>query len=149
MAQAAIDLSEKNTQASVNRYQDVLRVYPDFAPAQKQLAVVYSDNPDMLAKAYELAMKARKTLPDDPELARTLAEISFKRNEFVYAAQLFQESNARQPLPAKDLYYLGMAQLQSRQEPEGRKTLERALSAGLEDPLAQEAKKRLAEQQPK
>src|SRR5438045_5627222 len=33
------------------------------------------------SKAYELAMKARKALPDDPEVARTLAELSFRRSE--------------------------------------------------------------------
>src|SRR5207244_3352358 len=100
-----------------------------------------------LAKAYELAMKARKTLPGDPELARTLAELSFKRNEFPYAIQLFQESAAKEPLLATDLYYLGMAQLQSRQDAKGRETLQQALAAGLQDPLAQEAKNRLAQQQ--
>ena len=40
--------------------------------------------------------------------------------------------------------------MQSRQEAKGRKTLEQALSAGLGEPLAGEAKKRLAEgRQPK
>jgi len=146
MAEAGIHLQRNDTKTAAGIYSDALRKYPDFTPAQKRLASIYAEDPQNLAKAYDLAMKARKTIPDDPELARTLAELSFKRNEFPYAVQLFQESGSKQPLPAKDLYYLGMAQVQSRHETEGRKTLEQALSAGLPDPLAQEAKKRLAEQ---
>jgi tetratricopeptide (TPR) repeat protein len=149
MAQAAIRLQRNDVKAAAGIYSRVLGQYSDFAPAQKRLAAIYKDNPDDLAKAYDLAMKARKTLSDDPELARTLAELSFIRKEFPYAIQLFQESARKQELPANDLYYLGMAQLQTRQDSKGRETLARALAAGLSDPLAQDAKKRLAEQQPK
>jgi tetratricopeptide (TPR) repeat protein len=149
MAQAAIQLQRNDAKAAAGIYSQVLSKYPDFAPAQKRLAAIYAENPDDLAKAYDLAMKARKVLIDDPELARTLAELSFERKEFPYAIQLFQESAGKQPLPPKDLYYLGMAQLQTKQDAKGRETLERALAAGLSDPFAQEAKQRLPEQQPK
>jgi len=146
MAQAASDLKQNNREKAAQIYQEVLKKYPDFAPAQKQLATIYATDSANLKQAYELGMKARKVLPDDPELARTLAEVSFKRNEFNYAVQLFQESGAKQPLGAKDLYYLGIAQLRNRQEAKGRETLQQALAAGLQDPLAQDAKNRLAEQ---
>jgi tetratricopeptide (TPR) repeat protein len=149
MVQAAIHLQRNDSKSAAGIYAQVLGKYPDFAPAQKRLAAIEGENADNLAKAYDLAMKARKGLADDPDLARTLAELSFKRKEFPYAIQLFQESGGKKPLSAKDLYYLGMAQLQTKQDAKGRATLERALAAGLSDPLAQEAKKRLAEQQPK
>jgi tetratricopeptide (TPR) repeat protein len=149
MAQGAIQLQRNDAKTATGTYLQVLRQYPDFAPAQKRLAAIYADNPDDLAKAYDLATKARKTLSDDPELARTLAELNFKRKQFDYAIQLFQQSGVKQPLPPKDLYYLGMAQLQTKQDAKGRESLERALAAGLKDPLAQEAKQRLAELQPK
>ena len=63
--------------------------------------------------------------------------------------QLFEQAARKQSLGAKDLYYLGIAQLQIKEEAKGRETLKQAISAGLQDPLAQEAKKRLAEQPPK
>jgi tetratricopeptide (TPR) repeat protein len=148
MAQAAIQLQRNEAKTATDIYLQVLRRYPDFAPAQKRLAAIYANNPDDLTKAYDLAMKARKTLSDDPELARTLAELNFKRKEFAYAIQLFQQSAANQPLAPKDLYYLGMAQLQTKQDAKGRETLEHALAAGLQDPLAQEARQRLAESRP-
>jgi tetratricopeptide (TPR) repeat protein len=148
MAKAAIELKQNDEKSATDIYLKVLQNAPDFAPAQKRLAAIYAENPENLAKAYGLAMKARKTLPEDPALARTLARISFKRNEFAYAVQVFQESATKNPLSAEDLFYFGMAQLQNKQGAKGRETLERALSAGLQGPLAQEAKKHLAEQKP-
>jgi len=146
MAKAAIRLQQNDEKSATDIYLKVLQKYPDFAPAQKRLAAIYKNNPEGLSKAYDLAMKARKTLTNDPELTRTLAQLSFKRNDFSYAAQLFEESARIQPLGADDLYYLGIAQFASHQEMKGRQTLARALAAGLKDPLAEEAKKRLAVQ---
>jgi tetratricopeptide (TPR) repeat protein len=149
MAQAAIQLQRNDAKSAAGIYSQVLRQYPDFAPAQKRLAAIYVENPDDLAKAYDVAIKARRVLPDDPEVARTLAEINFKRKEFPYAIQLLQESARKGPLPAKDLYCLGVAQLETKQDAKGRETLQRALAAGLQEPLAQDARNRLAEKQPK
>jgi tetratricopeptide (TPR) repeat protein len=144
MTKAAITLQQGDEKSATAIYEKVLQKYPDFAPAQKRLAAIYKDHPEEVTKAYDLAMKARKTLTNDAELARTLARISFKRNDFPYAAQLFEESARTQALGADDLYYLGMAQFASHQETKARETLARALAAGLQDPLAEEAKKRLA-----
>src|SRR6202011_286229 len=141
---AAISLQQGDEKSATAIYEKVLQKYPDFAPAQKRLAAIYKNNSETLAKAYDLAMKARKTLTNDPDLTRTLAQISFKRNDFPYAAQLFEESARTQPLGADDLYYLGMAQFGSHEETKARETLARALAAGLQDTLAEEAKKRLA-----
>jgi tetratricopeptide (TPR) repeat protein len=146
MAQAAIQSRSNDEQSAIDTYLKVLHKYPDFAPAQEYLAAIYQKNPEKLGEAYNLAMKARKSLGDDPELARILAQICFRRKEFAYAVQLFEESSRKTSLSPQDLYYLGMAQLQNKQEAAGRQALQRALEAGLEDPLAQDAKKRLAQQ---
>jgi len=148
MAKAAIHLQRNEASDASKIYLEILQKYPDFAPAQKRLAAIYAANPAQLTKAYDLAIKARKVLSDDPELARTLAEINFKRNEFSFAIQLFQESAAKRPLSAEDLYFLGMAQLQTKQDRQGRETLKRSLAAGLSGPFAEEAKKRVAEKAP-
>jgi tetratricopeptide (TPR) repeat protein len=144
MAEAAIKLQRHDSDGATAIYARVLEKFPDFAPAQKRLAAIYAEKPENAAKAYDLAVKARKTLPDDPELANTLGEIAYARNEFAYAIRLFQESAARQSLTAKDLYYLGMAQLQTKDEASGRATLTRAVAAGLPESLAQAAKQKLA-----
>lgn len=144
MAEAAVKLQNNDPKGASDLYSKVLQKYPDFAPAEKRLAGIYANDPNELAKANDLAMKARKTLADDPELAQTLAEINFARKQYPYAIQLFQQSSAKRPLSAKDLFELGVAQIETKQEAKGRENLEKALAAGLKDPMAQEAKRHLA-----
>jgi tetratricopeptide (TPR) repeat protein len=146
---AGIEERRGEAKKAIATYDEILHRFPDFAPAQKQLAVLYLKDPGALDKAYEFAVKARKALPDDPELARTLGEISFQRKEYGRAVQLLQESARKNPLDAKALYYLGASQLQLKQQPQGKEALERALAAGLQEPLASEAKRLLAESRPK
>jgi len=149
MAQADLQMQHGDLKAATAIYTDVLRRYPDFAPAQKRLASVHAEDPSTLPKAYELAMKARKTLSDDPELTQILAEISYKRKDFAYAIQLFRESGKRKALDSRSLYYLGMSQWEATQKTQARESLERALGAGLPEPLATEAKRVLAESKAK
>jgi tetratricopeptide (TPR) repeat protein len=140
MARGDLEVQRGDAEAAAIIYNDVLRRYPDFAPAQKRLASLYVEDPAHSDEAYSLALKARNTLPDDPELAKILGEISYKRKEFVYAIQLFQESARKKSLRGIDLYYLGMSQLRASQESESKKTLEQALAAGLQEPSLGEAK---------
>jgi tetratricopeptide (TPR) repeat protein len=149
MAQAAIHRQRGDGKSAAATYARVLQIYPDFAPAQKRLAAIYAETPDDLTKAYELATKARRTLPDDADLTRTLAEINFQRKDFPAAVQMFQQSARKAPLPAKELYHLGIAQLETKREAEGRQTIQRAIAEGLQPPLVDEAHRRLAETEPK
>ena len=122
-----------------------MRRFPDFAPAQKRLASLYAEDPEKRDQAYDLVIKARKALPDDPELAQILAELSYQRKEFAYAVQLLRRSSKKRPLDAKYLYYLGMSHLKADEKLESREALRQALAAGLPDPLASEAKSVLAD----
>jgi tetratricopeptide (TPR) repeat protein len=126
-------------------YLRVLERYPDFAPAQKALARIYADDPTRTGQAYDLAMKARKILSDDPELAGTLGQLGYMRKEYARAIQLFQESERKRPLDANGSFYLGMSYVQAKQKAKAQETLERALAAGLKEPSAAEAKQTLAE----
>ena len=145
MAQAALLAKRSESKAAIKIYIEVLHRFPDFAPAQKRLASLYQGTPEKRDEAYDLAVKARKALPDDPELAQILAKLSYDRNEFAYAVQLLKQSAERRPLDAQDLYYLGMSQLKGKDKIQSRETLSQALSAGLQNPLATEARRALAE----
>src|SRR6266581_8531706 len=90
-----------------------------------------------------LATKARKTLPDDPELSELLGQLSYEKKEYPRAIQLLQESARKRPLSANSLFYLGMSQVQARQKAEARGVLNQALAAGLQEPRATEAKRAL------
>jgi tetratricopeptide (TPR) repeat protein len=147
MAQAALDAQRGQPKRASEIYGDILRRMPDFAPAQKRLAALDAQDPSTITAAYELASKARKALPDDPELAELLGRLSYEKREYPRAIQLLQESARKRPLDADSLFYLGMSQLQARQKSEARGALNQALTAGLQDPMASEAKRALADLQ--
>jgi tetratricopeptide (TPR) repeat protein len=147
MDQAALDTQHGQIKPATETYLAILRRFPDFAPAQKRLATLYAQEPSTSAAAYDLATKARKTLADDPELSELLGRLSYEKKEYPRAIQLLQESARKRPLDANSLFYLGMAQLQARQKTEARGVLNQALVAGLQDPLAAEAKRALADLQ--
>jgi tetratricopeptide (TPR) repeat protein len=126
-------------------YKQVLQRFPDFAPAQRDLAMVLVDDPTKRDAAYELATKARRTISGDPLISIVLGRVSYERKDFNRAIQLFQESAGEKPLDARSLYYLGMAQAQVKHKAEAKETLNRALQAGLGGAEASEAKRALAD----
>ena len=145
IVQAAIQMKQGNSIAAIDTYNEVLRRFPEFVPAQKELARLYSENPTTLEKAYDFALKARNSLPEDPEVAQTLGELCYQRKDYAYALQLLQESAKRKSLDARGLYCLGMSYLAVQEERESYDALARALTEGLQEPLASEAKRILAD----
>jgi predicted Zn-dependent protease len=145
MAQAAIESRRGRVAEGVVIYQAVLERLPEFAPAQKRLALLYANQPAELARAYDLGMKARKVLSDDNELTQALAVICFKRKEYPRTIQLLQESSRGGALDAKLQYYLGMSYLKTGQKTRAAENLKLALAAGLDEPSALEAKRAMTE----
>jgi tetratricopeptide (TPR) repeat protein len=80
-------------------YEQALEVNPRLLSATVRLARLYAGPLANAEKAMELARKARRLAPDDPELAQILAEISYKRNQFAYALELLEESAASRASP--------------------------------------------------
>jgi len=144
MAQAALDKQRGQPKPATEIYTDILRRWPDFAPAQKGLATLYAQDPSATATAYDLAAKARQALPDDAELAELLGQLSYEKKEYQRAIQLLQEGAKTKSLNANSLFYLGMSELQVRQKTEAQGVLNQALLAGLQEPLASEARRALA-----
>ena len=147
MVRAAIEEQRKDAKSAAATYAEILRLQPEFAPAQKELAVIFSNSEGDRAAAYDLAAKARKTLPEDADLAQLLAELSFERKEYAYARQLLRDSASQKPLGARQLYFLGMACLQTKEKAESQDALKRALEAGLPEPLSVEARRALGQGQ--
>ena len=145
MVQAALRAQRGEAKAAIETYANILRRLPDFAPAQKRLASLYAQDPSTVAAAYDLATKARKTLPDDPDLSQLLGRLSYEKKDYQRAIQLFMESARKRQLDPDSLFYLGMSQLQAKQKSEAQGALNQALVAGLHEPLAAEAKRALAD----
>ena len=145
MVRADVAKKQHQDTSAVDTYTKILDLYPDFTPAQKNLAALYASNQATLDKASELATKAHKKLPDDLGLTRTLAEIRYKKKDFSYALQLLKECAAKEPLDSMGLFYLGMSSLQEKQKAQARDALDRALKAGLPEPFSAEAKQAISQ----
>lgn len=143
MLQAALDAQRQQVPLALAIYRDILNRLPDFGPAQKRLADLELAQPDTFNAGYDLAVKARRNLPDDPEAAQILAAARFQRKEYASVVPLLRESAAQRPLSAKLLYYLGASQLAQKQKAEGAQALNQALAAGLTGPEAQDARQLL------
>jgi len=144
-ARAAIQAKRGDSAGAEAIYRQVLQRFPDFAPAQRDLAAILVNDPAKRDAAYDLATKARRTIPGDPLTSIVLGRVSYERKDFGRAIQLFQESARERPLDARSLYYLGMAYAQAKHNAEAKETLNRALQAGLSDAEASEAKRALTD----
>jgi tetratricopeptide (TPR) repeat protein len=130
---------------AVKTFEKVVADYPLFTPATRRLALLYGEHSTDLLKAFELAMKARQAYPDDPEVAKTLGILSFRREYYPRSAELLKEAAATRKDDAELLYYLGQVYHELREWKECKGVLERALSLNLLPALADKAKSALAD----
>ncbi len=144
MVMAAIK-GQKEGGAAKQIYEQVLSRFPDFIPAQKRLAILYSQDSSNDKKAYELAVKAREVLRDDPELAEALGIVIYRQGDYVRAVNLLKESSRSRSGDAQLMYYLGMAQYKLKQPAESRITLQKALDMNPPAQLGDEARRVLGQ----
>jgi tetratricopeptide (TPR) repeat protein len=122
--------------------QKVLSIYPLFAPAMRELAIIYSHSQHAgdQDKAYQMAEKARASLPDDLELAKTLGLLAYRRAEYSRSMPLLRECAEESGKDGEVLYYLGMDYYKLKQRDQSKQTLQHALDLGVPDSLAGEAR---------
>jgi tetratricopeptide (TPR) repeat protein len=145
MGSAMRDLQGGNGAQAVARFSEVLRAFPEFAPAQFQLAALYGDDPAHAAEAYDLALKARKSLPDDPAVAQLLGQLSYRKKEYPRAVQLLEESASKKPLDGQGLYYLAVSYREQKDPAKAEKLLAEAIGRGLPPSMTAEAEHALAD----
>jgi tetratricopeptide (TPR) repeat protein len=145
MVVALINEQKTNFVAAEQAYEKVLNRYPDFTPAQRNLAILYAEDSSNMDRAYALAIKARESFPDDSELGKALGIIVFRQGDFARAASLLQGSAAKQSADAELFYYLGAAQYHLKNHAESKASLQRALSLNLSGKLATDARQMFAE----
>jgi tetratricopeptide (TPR) repeat protein len=143
MADAVIHWQNSGTAAADG--EKVLAQLPDFAPAQRLLAIIYARDPGKTARAYEMAMKARNSYPDDSALAKATAIIVLQQGDYSRAERLLLTCTAGPDADAETYYYLGSAQFQLKEHIASKSSLQQALALKLSGPLADNAKKMLAQ----
>jgi tetratricopeptide (TPR) repeat protein len=130
---------------AIKTYEKVVADNPLYAPATHQLALLYGQLSTDSAKAYELVTKARQAYPDDPDIAKTLGILNYRRRYNPQAAELLKEAAAKRKDDPELLYYLGEVHRQLKQWDECKGVLERALTLNLSPGLADDAKRALAD----
>lgn len=145
IAKAQIHLSKGQSKEAAQAYERVLARYPAFAMAQRQLSVLYADTPGQEARVLELGNKARETLAGDPDLLLALAKASYRKKDFAGAMIILQEAAGRRPQDPDIAYYTGACLFELKDGAKARASLEKALSSGLKDPNATEARRILSQ----
>jgi Tfp pilus assembly protein PilF len=104
-----LQLSKDNAGAMAN-YRNALKVDPENAMANNNLAWLLCESGSDLEEALSLAKAARKKSPEDPEVSDTLGWIYYrmKNNTLAVDQLLFSVNNRKQPR-AEHYYRLGMA----------------------------------------
>jgi tetratricopeptide (TPR) repeat protein len=123
----------------------VLARYPDFVPAQQQLARLYTAEPGKLDRAGILAEKAHQALPDDPSAAKLLGVILVQRGDYDRALTVLKQCAFKLSSDPEVEYYMGTAQFHLNSRAESKVSLQKALALKLTGPLADSAKQMLTE----
>src|SRR6266699_1421751 len=145
MAAAAVYQQQGNVNGAKLACEKTLARFPLFAPANKLLATLYAEKLGDYQQAYEPALKAREAFPNDPEVAKTLGIVVYRRGDFKRAVQLLKESAGKVPTDADLFYYLGMAHYQLKEKNESRNALRQAMALNANAQFVDDAKKVLAE----
>src|ERR1017187_8084965 len=145
MAQPVASESKADVSGAEQAYEKILGHYPDFGPAEKQLARLYAAAPAKADRAYALAAKAREAFPDDPALGKIMGVILVQRGDYRPAVNLLQQSAAKMNSDAELFYYLGKAQLQLKSRTESKASLQQALALKLSGQPAESAKQMISE----
>jgi tetratricopeptide (TPR) repeat protein len=144
MVLAIADEQKKIFSVAENIYEKILNHFPDFAPAQKNLAMLYAADGSHLDRAYALATEARESFPNDPELTKTLGVIVFRKADYSRAVTLLKTVRDEADADAELFYYLGISEFHLKNFAESKTSLQRALALNLSTPQAADAREVLA-----
>ena len=128
---ARLQVREGSADQAIATYQKAIDANPLFAPALRDLALVYSTRAADASKAFDMAAKARQAYPDDAELAKTFGILNFKRGLYPQSAELLNQAAGSRRNDADIQLYLGKSYQQLKRWDECKSALERALALNL------------------
>jgi len=142
---AEVQQREGAVDQAVKTYEKALADNPSYAPAMRQLALLYGQLSTDSPKAYELVTKAHEAFPDDAAITKTLGILSYRRAFYPQSVQLLKEAAAKRKDDPELLYYLGEVHRQLKEYTECKAQLQRALTLNLSPGLADDARRALAD----
>ena len=142
---AEIQERDGATDQAVKTYEKIVSGYPSYAPANRRLAILYGQRSADDAKVFEVTTKAREAYPNDPDVAKTLGVLNYRRGYYPQSAELLRSAATKRQDDAELLYYLGKSYQQIKRWPECNEALELALKTNLAAALKDDARTALAE----
>jgi tetratricopeptide (TPR) repeat protein len=128
---------------AVETYRKAVDADPLFAPALRDLTLLYATRSADESKALEVGAKARQAYPDDPELAKTLGILNVKRGLYSQSVELLNQAAGSRRDDAEIQLYLGRSYQELKKWDECKSSLERALALKLSPELSKDAQARL------
>jgi tetratricopeptide (TPR) repeat protein len=142
LAVSALALEQQGDyQSAAKAYEKILSKNPVFALAMRQLAILYAEHLGDDQKAEDMALAARKTYPDDVQLAHHFGVVEYRRGDYTAAARLLQQSTVARDANPEGVFLLGMSYYHLKNVMESRRALQRALELNLPEQEANEARR--------
>lgn len=142
LRRAQLQERQGNADQAVKTYEAIIQSNPQFAPVFRRLAIAYARS-NQLAKASDVAQKARQAYPDDPQVADALGWVQLKNGEYDKALALLKDSASKLTEEPEAQFHLGMAYYMLGQQEPARAELQKAVNATADFPDKVEARRRL------
>jgi tetratricopeptide (TPR) repeat protein len=140
---ARFQVREGLADQAIGTYQKAIDANPLFAPALRDLALIYARGADV-SKAFDMTAKARQSYPNDAELTKTFGILNFKRGLYPQSAELLSQAAGSRRDDADIQFYLGRSYQQLKRWDECKSALERALALNLPAASRADAQAQLA-----
>jgi tetratricopeptide (TPR) repeat protein len=141
----AVEDRQGQWQKAQELYKEALQLQPDFPLASNNLAYLMLEHGENSDVALSLAQTARKELPDNPNVADTLAWAYYKKGSYKLTIDLVEEALKKTPDEASFHYHLGLAYQKLDEKANAKTHLQRALQMNPAFDHAAEARSALAE----
>ncbi len=141
---ARLQARDGSADQAIATYQKVIDANPLFAPAFRDLALVYLARGGDDPKAFDITAKARQAYPDDGEINKALGILNFKRGLFPQSAELLNQAAESRRNDADIQLYLGKSYQQLKRWADCKSALERALALNLPAAARTDAQTQLA-----
>ena len=92
MRLAALQERDGAVDDAITTYDKALAADPLYAPATRQLAILYARRSSDDPKAYELTTKAREAYPDDAEITKALGILYYRRGVYSASRRALEDS---------------------------------------------------------
>lgn len=141
---ARLQARDGSADQAIDTYRKAVDADPLFGPAVRDLALLYAARPADESKAFEMATKARQAYPDDPDLAKALGILNFRRGLYAQSVELLNQAAGSRHDDADIQLYLGTSYQQLKKWDQCKSALERSLALKLSPASSEDARARLA-----